>query len=65
VRGSYDDGNFTTWYLKDGRVLAALTFGRSDDLDHARRLIVKRPVLDERDRAALVDLGTELGGIGV
>jgi 3-phenylpropionate/trans-cinnamate dioxygenase ferredoxin reductase subunit len=60
VRGSYDDGNFTTWYLKDGRVLAALTFGRSDDLDHARRLIVKRPVLDESDRAALGDLGADL-----
>jgi 3-phenylpropionate/trans-cinnamate dioxygenase ferredoxin reductase subunit len=60
VRGSYDDGNFTTWYLKDGRVLAALTFGRSDDLDLARRLIVKRPVLDERDRAALGDLGADL-----
>jgi 3-phenylpropionate/trans-cinnamate dioxygenase ferredoxin reductase subunit len=60
VRGSYDDGNFTTWYLKDGRVLAALTFGRSDDLDHARRLIVERPVLDERARAALGDLDADL-----
>jgi 3-phenylpropionate/trans-cinnamate dioxygenase ferredoxin reductase component len=65
VRGSYEDGNFTTWYLKDGRVLAALTFGRSDDLDLARRLIAERPMLDERARAALGDLGTELGGIGV
>jgi 3-phenylpropionate/trans-cinnamate dioxygenase ferredoxin reductase subunit len=61
VRGSYDDGNFTTWYLKDGRVLAALTFGRSDDLDHARRLIVERPVLDERARLALA---MESGGWG-
>jgi 3-phenylpropionate/trans-cinnamate dioxygenase ferredoxin reductase subunit len=55
VRGSYDAGNFTTWYLQNGRVLAALTFGRSDDLDHARRLIVERPVLDERARATLRD----------
>jgi 3-phenylpropionate/trans-cinnamate dioxygenase ferredoxin reductase component len=60
VRGSYDDGNFTTWYLKDGRVLAALTFGRSEDLDHARRLIAERSVLDERDRAGLASLDADL-----
>ena len=29
---------FTTWYLHDGKVKAALTVGRSDDLDHGRRL---------------------------
>lgn len=60
VRGSYEDGDFTTWYLKDGRVLAALTFGRSDDLDHARRLIAERPVLDERARATLASLDADL-----
>jgi 3-phenylpropionate/trans-cinnamate dioxygenase ferredoxin reductase subunit len=59
VRGSYQDGNFTTWYLKDGRVRAALTFGRSDDLDHARRLIVERPVLDERDRTVLASIESD------
>ena len=37
VRGSYDEGEFTTWYLQDGQVKAALAVGRSDDLDHARR----------------------------
>ena len=40
VRGSLEDGEFTNWYLKDGVVKAALTFGRSDDLDAARKLIV-------------------------
>ncbi|HEX4837761.1 MAG TPA: FAD-dependent oxidoreductase [Solirubrobacteraceae bacterium] len=60
VRGSYEGGSFTTWYLKDGRVLAALTFGRSDDLDHARRLIAERPVLDERARAMLTSLDSDL-----
>jgi 3-phenylpropionate/trans-cinnamate dioxygenase ferredoxin reductase subunit len=60
VRGSYDDGKFTTWYLKDGRVLAALTFGRSDDLDHARRLIAERPVLDQSARATLASLDADL-----
>jgi 3-phenylpropionate/trans-cinnamate dioxygenase ferredoxin reductase subunit len=63
VRGSYDDGNFTTWYLKDDRVLAALTFGRSDDLDHARRLIAEKPTLDEHDRAALASVDSDLAAL--
>jgi 3-phenylpropionate/trans-cinnamate dioxygenase ferredoxin reductase subunit len=60
VRGSYEDGKFTTWYLQGGRVRAALTFGRSDDLDHARRLILERPVLDQAQRAALASLDADL-----
>ncbi len=63
VRGSYDDGQFTTWYLKDGRVCAALTFGRSNDLDHARKLITERRVLDERARAALNDSDSDLAAL--
>jgi 3-phenylpropionate/trans-cinnamate dioxygenase ferredoxin reductase component len=62
VRGSMDDGAFTNWYLKDGAVKAALTFGR-DDLDHARRLIADGGALDERQRAALADLDADLGGV--
>jgi len=65
VRGSYDDGNFTTWYLNEGRVRAALTFGRSDDLDHARRLIAECSVLDDSQRAALASLDADLGSVGV
>jgi 3-phenylpropionate/trans-cinnamate dioxygenase ferredoxin reductase component len=64
VRGSYDDGEFTTWYLEDGSVRAALTFGRSDDLDHARRLIAERTVLEGRDRAALASLDADLATLG-
>jgi 3-phenylpropionate/trans-cinnamate dioxygenase ferredoxin reductase subunit len=63
VRGSYDDGEFTTWYLKDGRVAAALTFGRSGDLDHARRLIAERPVLDPGQRSALASLDADLASL--
>jgi len=55
VRGSIDDGLFTNWYLKDGAVRAALTFGRADDLDHARRLIVGGVALDEEQRRALAE----------
>jgi 3-phenylpropionate/trans-cinnamate dioxygenase ferredoxin reductase component len=64
VRGSTDDGAFTTWYLKDGAVKAALTFGRSDDLDAGRRLIVDGSALDERQRAALGDLDCDLAALG-
>ncbi|MCW2969022.1 MAG: FAD-dependent pyridine nucleotide-disulfide oxidoreductase [Solirubrobacterales bacterium] len=62
VRGSMDDGSFTLWYLKDRIVKAALTFGRSDDLDHARRLIMDGRELDDRHRAALADADADLGG---
>ncbi|HYM54901.1 MAG TPA: FAD-dependent oxidoreductase [Solirubrobacteraceae bacterium] len=64
VRGSLEDGSFTTWYLKDGAVKAALTFGRSDDLDHARRLIADGSPLDGDRRAALADLDSDLASIG-
>jgi 3-phenylpropionate/trans-cinnamate dioxygenase ferredoxin reductase subunit len=63
VRGSYEDGKFTTWYLKDGRVLAALTFGRSEDLDHARKLIAERPVLDDHARATLSSPDADLDAL--
>jgi 3-phenylpropionate/trans-cinnamate dioxygenase ferredoxin reductase subunit len=60
VRGSMTDGTFTNWYLKDGFVKAALTFGRSDDLDPARRLLSAGTQLDESERAALGDLDSDL-----
>jgi 3-phenylpropionate/trans-cinnamate dioxygenase ferredoxin reductase component len=53
VRGSYESGEFTNWFLQDGRLRAALTFGRSDDLEQARNLIVRGAALDEDERAAL------------
>jgi 3-phenylpropionate/trans-cinnamate dioxygenase ferredoxin reductase subunit len=46
VRGSVDDGEFTIFYRDGGRVVAALTVGRSDDLDRARELMVSREVVD-------------------
>lgn len=63
VRGSYENRDFTTWYLKEGRVLAALTWGRSDDLEHARRLISAKPVLDEGARGKLADLDSDLASV--
>jgi 3-phenylpropionate/trans-cinnamate dioxygenase ferredoxin reductase component len=63
VRGSYDDGSFTTWYLKDGAVKAALTFGRSDDLDAARRLIAQGAALEGSQLAELADVDCDLHAI--
>jgi 3-phenylpropionate/trans-cinnamate dioxygenase ferredoxin reductase component len=46
VRGEIGDGDFSVFYLDDaGRVLAALTHGRSADLDEARELIRSRQPL--------------------
>jgi 3-phenylpropionate/trans-cinnamate dioxygenase ferredoxin reductase subunit len=63
LRGSFADGAFTNWYLQDGHVKAALTFGKSDDLEHARRLIAKTEALDEGQRKALADEGSDLGDV--
>jgi hypothetical protein len=64
LRGSYAEGAFTSWYLQDGAVKGAMTWGRPDDLDAARRLIVARAVLDEPQQSALADLGSDLGSVG-
>ncbi|MGH2840027.1 MAG: NAD(P)/FAD-dependent oxidoreductase [Solirubrobacteraceae bacterium] len=40
VHGDPAAGDFTVWYVADGRLVAALTVGRSTDLDLARELIV-------------------------
>jgi len=42
VRGAPDDGEFSVWYLHEGRVVAALSAGGHADLDAARELIAGR-----------------------
>jgi 3-phenylpropionate/trans-cinnamate dioxygenase ferredoxin reductase subunit len=64
IRGSLADGSFTNWYLKDGRVRAALTFGRSADLDHARRMITGGDLLAEHHVSALGDTDSDLAALG-
>jgi 3-phenylpropionate/trans-cinnamate dioxygenase ferredoxin reductase subunit len=64
LRGSFEEGSFTNWYLREGRVKGALAVGRSDELDTARRLIVEAPVLDAAQRAALGDRDSDLEAIG-
>ncbi|HTZ85179.1 MAG TPA: FAD-dependent oxidoreductase [Solirubrobacteraceae bacterium] len=60
VRGSLEEGEFSNWYLKDGVVKGALSWGRSDDLEAARKLLVEAKVLDEAQRAALADPDAEI-----
>jgi len=49
VRGSLEDGEFSVWLLREGRLVGTLAVRRSDDLDVARRLITDRTavVIDE------------------
>ncbi len=62
VRGSIDEGEFTIFYLHDGRVAGALSVGRSDDLEHARRLLIART--DVADRVNdLQDVSSDLGTV--
>jgi 3-phenylpropionate/trans-cinnamate dioxygenase ferredoxin reductase subunit len=59
VRGSFDEGEFSVWYLHEGRVAAALSVGRSEDLMHARRLIAAGGQLSAAG-GELADLGFDL-----
>ena len=62
IRGSMDDGDFTAFYVDPDSdvVAAALTVGRSDDLEHARRFIKEKTA---PDREKLADTGTDLGDL--
>lgn len=60
VRGSMEERVFTVFYLDEGRVAAALTVGRSDDLEHARRFLKER---SRPDPAALADAEADLAAL--
>jgi 3-phenylpropionate/trans-cinnamate dioxygenase ferredoxin reductase component len=61
-RGDRDGGEFSVWYLKDGRVAGALSVGRSEDLAEARRMLADGvDVSAARDR--LADPGSDLSEI--
>ncbi len=52
-RGDREAGEFSVWYLKDGRVAGALSVGRPEDLAEARRLLAgSADVSGARDRIA-------------
>ncbi|HEY7934654.1 MAG TPA: FAD-dependent oxidoreductase [Solirubrobacteraceae bacterium] len=64
VRGSIEDGKFSVWYVKDGRLAGALSVERSEDLEHARRLITEHTTLDEVHLRTLADAEGDLAQIG-
>jgi 3-phenylpropionate/trans-cinnamate dioxygenase ferredoxin reductase subunit len=64
VRGSLEEGSFSVWYLDGGRVAGALSVGRSDDLEEARRLIAARVALDDGEQERLGDAASDLAAIG-
>jgi 3-phenylpropionate/trans-cinnamate dioxygenase ferredoxin reductase subunit len=62
-RGDREQGEFSVWYLKDGRVAGALSVDRPEDLAEARRMLAARvDVSAARDRIA--DAGSDLSEIG-
>jgi 3-phenylpropionate/trans-cinnamate dioxygenase ferredoxin reductase subunit len=62
VRGSPQDGEFIVFYMQEGRVAGALSVGRSEDLEHARRLLAAdTDVADHVDE--LADLSTDLASV--
>ncbi len=59
-RGTPDSSEFLVWYLDGGKVAAALSVGRSEDLEHARRLLESgADVMAEKDALADVDRDLE------
>jgi 3-phenylpropionate/trans-cinnamate dioxygenase ferredoxin reductase component len=61
-RGSRDDGKFTAWYVKNGRVGAALTVGRSDDLAVAGRLLAAGTEIADK-RALIEDVDSDISSL--
>ncbi len=62
VRGSFDEGKFSVWYVKDGKLAGTLAVDRSDDLETARRLISSGEELGENVRV-LADASTDLASL--
>jgi 3-phenylpropionate/trans-cinnamate dioxygenase ferredoxin reductase subunit len=62
-RGERDSGEFSAWYLKDGKVAGCLSVERSEDLARARELLAEGTDVSA-DREKIADPGTDLGEIG-
>lgn len=61
-RGERDSGEFSVWYLKDGRVAGALSVERPEDLAEARRMLAEGVDVSGA-REALGDADSDLGSI--
>ena len=63
LRGSLHEGKFTAFYVKGGRLAAALTVGRSDDLAVAARLLKEKTDIGAL-RARIEDPGADIAELG-
>lgn len=61
-RGDPEAGEFSVWYLRDGRVAGALSVGRSEDLAEARRMLADRVDVSGASEV-LADAGSDLSAI--
>jgi 3-phenylpropionate/trans-cinnamate dioxygenase ferredoxin reductase subunit len=61
-RGDREGGEFSVWYLKEGRVAGALSVGRPEDLAQARRLLADRVDVSAA-RELIADGGSDLSAI--
>jgi 3-phenylpropionate/trans-cinnamate dioxygenase ferredoxin reductase component len=61
-RGDRDSGEFSLWYLQDGKVAGALSVGRSEDLAEARRMLADGVDISAA-REQIADSGSDLGEI--
>ncbi len=62
VRGSIDEGEFAIFYLDEGQLAGALSVGRSEDLEAARRLITSHAQIGDQAEA-LGDVSTDLASL--
>lgn len=62
-RGDRDGGEFSVWYLANGRVAGALSVGRPEDLAEARRMLADGVDVSAA-RDLIADADSELSGIG-
>ena len=61
-RGSRDEGEFSVWYLKDGRVAGALSVERPEDLAEARRMLADGVDVSAA-RETIADPGADLSEV--
>jgi 3-phenylpropionate/trans-cinnamate dioxygenase ferredoxin reductase component len=62
-RGDRERGEFSVWYLKDGRVAGALSVERSEDLAEARRLLADGVDVSAA-KEQIADSDSDLSAIG-
>jgi 3-phenylpropionate/trans-cinnamate dioxygenase ferredoxin reductase component len=63
MRGDVNEEKCTTFYLRGGRLVAALSINRNEDVEPAKLLIKRRLQVDPSIRRALADPKTDLAAL--